>query len=211
MDALQEDEDCAEGVPVLRQASGPGTQRRALEKLPAKTLRKADWPAYLKALEETKNPKSALIAIGKQSYSLISLRKDREGRRREQKILGYLPRQAKPHEYLYLLRKLYGDWAEALRRIGSRSDALLEWRENGRFRRREQEIYDQFKSKMDAENIRVALGAGAKTRDPQHLRWVLAHTDPDKWGDKKTVEHNVNVKVSQAELDSEILELLGES
>lgn len=212
MDALQEDQDRGEELPVLRKARRERTQRRALGNLPAKTLRKPDWPAYLKALEETKNPDAAITAIGKKSYSLISLRKDREARRREYKILGYWPRQAKPFEYLYLLRKHYGNIPKALRLVGSRSDALQEWRTSGRFRRQEQEVFDEFRGMLDEQNLRVALGKNPSTRDSGHLRWLMENTDPEKWGkaNKKVVEHNISGKIDISKLDDEILELLGE-
>lgn len=155
-------------------------------------------------------PDWALVAIDRAGVSLDKARRSTQFRLTEAKILGRMPPKAKPYEYLYQLRKCFGNQMKARRRAKIQKATLEECRQDPWFARKEQEIFEEIRDEALEQNVRVAVGASAKTKDTGHLRWFLSHIDKERWGDSKTIEHHVSGKIDVTKIDDEILELSGE-
>ena len=197
----------AEEVPVLRRSGWTAKKRSAQRELSAPYLAPADYDTYFGALRDSRSIDLALTAIGKHNYSLDQARRKKSFRDHEKAVLGFYPPKAKPYEYLYQLRKCYGNVLKARRKAGLRAHTVNNLRTEKWFKEREDEILEALVESAKEQNVRIAVGAKAKVKDTNHLRWFLAHVDKDGWGDTKVIEHHVSGKIDVETIDAEILEL----
>lgn len=170
-------------------------------------LEPASYGTYFEALKETHSVELALDRVGKHSYSLDKARRKKSFREQEKAILGVYAPKAKPYEYLYQLKRCYGNVLKARRKAGLRAHSINNLRTEKWFKEREDEILEGLVEGAKEQNVRIAVGKKARVKDTGHLRWFLAHVDKEGWGDTKVIEHHVSGKIDVEKIDDEILEL----
>lgn len=76
------------------------------------------------------------------------------------------------------------------------------------FEQAESEVLAEICEDLEEESVRTALGDGAKSRDSNHLRWLLSRLMRDKYGDTpKKIDVRHTGKLTLEAIDAEIAEL----